>query len=197
MVAAHEPGTLEGVIEVSGPHGVRQVVAELVRDSTGAVLRAPRHTVETVETDVPVETVPVGIEQRREYVRAPVRLAVRGMVLPDGVEMLSQIDDGEAELSGHSSGLSGAGLALHWDHDGSSCAPSVAPAPGRRLYLELSMPTGHQRRGALVQTVAEVVASGPDGVQVRFVDLAPIDRERLIALVFQVQRRELARRDSR
>lgn len=184
MVAAQEVGAVSGALEVPGPQGVGRVAAQLVRDVSGAVLRA---------APVRVGSAAVPLVQRREQVRAPVRLVVRGMLLPEGLDRVSDLADGEAELSGHSSDLSGSGLALRWDCG----APTDPPGLGRRLYLELDMPQGHQRRGALVQVVAEVVASGPAGVQVRFVDLAPIDRERLIALVFQVQRSELARRGSR
>lgn len=184
MVPAAASGVVRGVLELAGPLGLLRVDAELVQDGAGAVLRAPA-TAEAgagrPDSSRQVSAREALLVQRRSHVRAPVRLTVRAIVL-DGTGT-----DGDQELSGHSTDLSGAGLALAWD-EGSRPRP---PEASQRLYLELSLPLGDP-----VAAVVEVVASSREGVQARFVDLAPIDRERLIALVFQVQRRYLARRNA-
>lgn len=60
---------------------------------------------------------------------------------------------------------------------------------GARVFVELQLPDA-----GLVPAVVRVVAGDDQRVRVAFVDVAPIDVERLVALVFRVQREQLAER---
>jgi hypothetical protein len=119
-------------------------------------------------------------EQRRDDVRGELHLPVRAAAL-----------DGQAEhafggrvVLGHTLDVSAGGARLD--------LPGLAATldEGCRLYLEGELPDGQ-----LAPAVVSVVCHEPGGpVRVRFVDVAPIDRERLVRLVFEAERRLLAER---
>jgi PilZ domain len=119
-------------------------------------------------------------EQRRDDVRGELHLPVRVAAL-----------DGHGEeafhgrvIVGHTLDVSAGGARL--DLPGLSATLSE----GCRLYLEGELPGGQ-----LAPAVVSVVHHEPSGpVRVRFVDLAPVDRERLVRLVFEAERRLLAER---
>jgi c-di-GMP-binding flagellar brake protein YcgR len=64
---------------------------------------------------------------------------------------------------------------------------------GCRLYTEIELP-GSQVAPAVVAVVRH---SPPGPAQVKFLDVAPVDRERIVRLVFEAERRLLAERRSR
>jgi hypothetical protein len=119
-------------------------------------------------------------EQRRDDVRGELHLPIRAAAL-----------DGPAEeafrgrtVVGHTLDVSAGGARLD--------LPGLAGALGKgcRLYLEGELPGGE-----LAPAVVTVVRHEPSGaVRVRFVDIAPLDRERLVRLVFEAERRLLAER---
>lgn len=139
---------------------------------------------------------PADVGQRRGDVRGEVHLPVRVAAL-----------DGRAEqalhglvLTGHTLDVSAGGARL--------ALPGLrrAPVVGARLYVEIELPDA-ELAPAVVSVVAGDGAGGslpPAGtagtpaaagvVQVRFADLAPLDRERLVRLVFAAERRLLAER---
>ena len=109
--------------------------------------------------------------------------------------------DGRAEqalhglvLTGHTLDVSAGGARL--------ALPGLTRAPvvGARLYVEIELPDA-ELAPAVVTVVAGDGAGGTPAadttagvVQVRFADLAPLDRERLVRLVFAAERRLLAER---
>ena len=138
---------------------------------------------------------PADVGQRRDDVRGEVHLPVRVAALDGRAEQAL----GGVVLTGHTLDVSAGGARLG--------LPGLRRAPlvGARLYVEVELPDGE-----LAPAVVRVV--GPDGaaptratavvpagtseriVRVRFVDLAPLDRERLVRLVFAAERRLLAER---
>ena len=166
MAAASAGDVLVGQVEMAGPVGLLRWDAELVREGRGMVIRAAGSGATPT------------LLQRREHTRADVSLSVRGAVLAGEVA-----DDLEETLRGESVNVSGGGLSLRWDD------PASVQVPGTRLYLELRTPDD-----VLVPTVAQVVSAEPGFARVRFLDIAPVDTERLVALVFDSQRRALASR---
>jgi PilZ domain len=128
------------------------------------------------------------IEQRRENVRAIVRMPFSGAVLEDGAPSsrvqagLRLVEGGSTPVTGTTRTVSGGGLSLE--------LPGAARlSPGTMLYLELELPAGD-----LAPAVVRVI--GQDGaiVRARFVDISALNRERLVRLVFTRQRVDLAER---
>jgi hypothetical protein len=66
---------------------------------------------------------------------------------------------------------------------------NVGLVPGARIYLELGLPGGD-----LALAVMSVIDQRGPRVRASFVDISPLDRERLVRLVFKRQRAELADR---
>jgi hypothetical protein len=122
-------------------------------------------------------------EQRRDDVRGELHLPVRVAALDargEGV-LHGQV------LTGHTLDVSAGGARLD--------LPGLAESlpPGCRLYLESELPDGE-----LAPAVVAVVRHRTgETVRVRFLDLAPLDRERLVRLVFEAERRLLAERRAR
>jgi len=170
-VLADVHGAGRGRLELPGPVGLVQVEAELVVQHHGLFLCS-------------VDSAPAHLVQRRAHTRAVVDLPVRGAVLTPGSPGGSTTPTGEREeldeldeqMRGRTLSMSAGGLAVHWDH-----APHLAP--GARLFLELRMPDG-----VPVPVVVSVVAARRYHARVRFLDIAPVDTERLVGLVFQAQR---------
>lgn len=129
------------------------------------------------EADSAPEPVPA-LQQRREYVRAAVRLPLRGAA----VDAVSRNAVAEAVLTGSTVSVSAGGVCA--ELRSASTIPTAA-----RLYLELELPGGQ-----LAPTVVSVVEGSAGWLRAQFVDIAPIDRERLVRLVFARQREELAQR---
>lgn len=113
--------------------------------------------------------------QRRSHVRVKVELPVRAALL----EPRPGVPE---EFSGHTMSIGGGGVALAWDI-------SLPVGEGTRMFLELQLPDD-----LLIPAVVTVVAGQGRCHRVRFLDIAPIDVERLIALVFRTQRQLLAQR---
>ena len=121
-------------------------------------------------------------EQRRDDVRGELHLPVRVAALDAPAE---QAFRGRV-VAGHTLDVSAGGARLD--------LPGLATPLGEgvRLYLEGELPGGE-----LAPAVVSVVRHEPTGpVHVRFLDLAPVDRERLVRLVFEAERRLLAERRS-
>ena len=148
--------------------------AELVKSEGVFLLRAPGLRTAALE------------EQRRENVRALIRLPLRGTVLtasdsptrPRGDEQVS----GDIQLSGVTRTVSGGGISVELEEQS-------GVVPGTTIYIELEMPSGE-----LAPAVLTVVEQEGPTVRARFVDISPLDRERLVRLVFTRQRAELAER---
>jgi hypothetical protein len=117
--------------------------------------------------------------QRRQDIRGRVSLPVRAAALDAAAErvLADQVVEGVTlDVSG-----GGVGVDLH---------PRSESTPyGARLYVEISLPEGN-----VMPAVVAVVELSDRRLHGRFVDIAPIDRERLVRLVFEEQRRELLAR---
>jgi hypothetical protein len=117
--------------------------------------------------------------QRRQDIRGRVSLPVRAAALDAAAErvLADQIVEGVTlDISG-----GGVGVDLH---------PRSDPTPyGARLYVEITLPGG-----MLMPAVVSVVELSDRRLHGRFVDIAPIDRERLVRMVFEQQRLALADR---
>ncbi len=116
-----------------------------------------------------------GVEDVRGEVHLPVRVAAL---------------DGRAEqalhglvLTGHTLDVSAGGARL--------ALPGLRTPPvvGARLYVEIELPDAELAPG---RGRGRPAADG--ALQVRFLDLAPLDRDRLAGLVFEAERRLLAER---
>jgi hypothetical protein len=169
---------MTGLLElatVGGP--VVRLPARLAVVDGAVVLQAGR-------SDAPTGVAPAAdVPQRRVDVRAEVHLPVRAAAVDRRGEGVLR----GAVLAGHTLDVSagGARLDLPALHDvlGGGC----------RLYTEIELP------GGLVApaVVAVVRHALPGPAQVRFLDVAPVDRERIVRLVFEAERRLLAERRSR
>lgn len=171
-------------IDVVTEAGVLRLDAEIVHSGGMFVVRAPGLRTAAVT------------EQRRENVRAAISMAVRGTVLSTGAEPAAEPvtrHDGPAGprkvLEGTTSTVSAGGL----------CVVFGALPPGARdgaqLYLELTMPSG-DLAPAVVSVVQRKPVEGGVLARVRFLDISPLDSERLVRMVFARQRSELAERRS-
>jgi hypothetical protein len=176
LAAELAPGPV--VAEFSTDHGPLRLDAEIVQGEGSFLLRAPGLRTAAM------------VEQRREDVRALVRLPLRGTVL-SAVATRSQatedIDARSAEtagvmLAGTTETVSGGGISVELPDQ-----PGVTP--GMTIYVELVMPGGD-----LAPAVLTVIDHDGPTVRARFVDISPLDRERLVRLVFTRQRADLAER---
>jgi hypothetical protein len=182
-VAALQAADLTGrtaVVEFPTDHGTVRLDAEIVQADGSFLLRAPGLRTAAI------------VEQRREDVRALVRLPLRGTVLaaasaPTRSQATEDIDarpDGAVGvvLAGTTETVSGGGVSLALED-----APGIVT--GTTIYLELGMPGGD-----LAPAVLTVIDHQGATVRARFVDISPLDRERLVRLVFTRQRADLAER---
>jgi len=164
MVLGHGDGRLQLATDA----GLVELDAHLVASDGQLVLRAGK-------------AAPGGavvVQQRRADVREGLELGLRGAALDAlGHDALT-----EAAIDGSTVSVSAGGLQARVE------ATLDAPA-GARLYLELELPGGQ-----LVPCVVSVVELGGGLLRARFVDIAPVDRERLVRLVFTEQRIRLAER---
>jgi PilZ domain len=122
-------------------------------------------------------------EQRRGNVRGELHLPLRATAVDArGDDVLHG-----GVLGGHTLDVSAGGARVDLPDLGCRLPNGV------RLYLEIEMPGGQ-----LAPVVVTVVRSEGGGVvQVRFDDIAPVDREQLVRLVFEAERRLLAERRAR
>jgi len=177
LAAAGRPGKVTGVLEVAGPAGgTLRLPARLALAGEGLVLEAGR-------ADEPTGTLADPQQgQRRQDVRGELHLPVRVAALDARGEQALH----GAVLAGHTLDVSAGGARLELP------GLRTAPAPGSRLYAELTLPAD-----GLAPAVVEVVQQAHRALQVRFLDLAPLDRDRLARLVFEAERRLLAERRRR
>jgi hypothetical protein len=176
LAALQAAGLSSGTTPVEFPteHGVLRLDAELVQSDGGFLLRAPGLRTAAM------------IEQRRENVRGVVELPVRGTVLGTGSSRTHSSpgpDEGaDVDLEGVTRTVSGGGISAEVQVTGQF-------GPGTRIYVELRLPSGE-----LAPAVMTVLEQAGSTVRASFVDISPLDQERLVRLVFTRQRAELADR---
>ncbi len=158
---------VRGTVEVQTPMGVVTCEAEVVHVESGVHSGMVLRSVR----DSAVHQV-----QRRSHVRVAVDLPLRAAALAGGRPGCPE------EFSGRTVSIGGGGVSIAWDQ-------AVPLTLGARVFVELQLPDA-----GLVPAVVRVVAGDDQRVRVAFVDVAPIDVERLVALVFRVQREQLAER---
>jgi hypothetical protein len=157
-----------GVIEVSTPTGLAQLDVHLsLLDGTLALRPGPAGGAILL--------------QRREDVREAVRLPLRAAA----VDAVGRGVLADAVVAGATTTISAGGISAEVDTD-----LGVSPS-GTRMFVELELP------GPLVVPAVVAIVDQDGCLRGRFVDIAPIDRERLVRLVFAAQRRELAERRRR
>ncbi len=180
LAPAGRVAAVAGVLELAAPAGGTVRLPARLAIAEGALVLEAGRAGEPTGTFTPVEG-----QQRRDDVRGEVHLPVRVAALDGRAEQALR----GSVLVGHTLDVSagGARLALR--------GTATPPEPGARLYVEVELPDGD-----LAPAVVAVVAgengggAGEVAVHVRFVDLAPLDRERLVRLVFEAERRLLAQR---
>ncbi len=170
-------GRVAGVVELAGPAGgTVRLPARLALGEDGLVLHAGLAGEPTGTLAEPGEA------QRRQDVRGEVHLPVRVAALDGRAEQALS----GAVLAGHTLDVSAGGTRLALP------GLTATPAAGARLYVELTLPGD-----TLAPAVVEVVTGTGRDLQARFLDLAPVDRDRLARLVFEAERRLLAERRRR
>jgi len=156
----------DGVLEVATDTGMFSVAAHL-RLADGVLELRPG------SSSAPA------LKQRRQDVRGRVNLPLRAAAVDAAAEQAFA----DAIVEGVTLDVSAGGVGIDL-HPRSSLTPY-----GSRLYLELSLP-----EGPLVPAVVAVVELSDRRLHGRFLDIAPVDRERLVRMVFDEQRRELKAR---
>lgn len=156
-----------GPADLPTPAGVVRCEAHLVLEDGRIMLRSGQGVGGQLE-----------LRQRREDVRGPVSLPLRGAVLRGR----AGDDPGEAGFEGVTGTISAGGLSAE-------VQPDLQVPSGSRLYVELELPDG-----PLVPAVLAVVERSGESLRAQFVDISPADRERLVKLVFAEERRRLATR---
>ena len=156
----------DGVLEVATDTGMFSVAAHL-RLADGVLELRPG------SSSAPA------LKQRRQDVRGRVTLPLRAAAVDAAAEQAFA----DAIVEGVTLDVSAGGVGIDL-HPRSSLTPY-----GSRLYLELSLP-----EGPLVPAVVAVVELSDRRLHGRFLDIAPVDRERLVRMVFDEQRRELKAR---
>lgn len=168
-----------GVLELAGPAGGTVRLPARLAVADGALVLEAGCAGEPTGTLTALEG-----RQRRDDVRGEVHLPVRVAALDARAEEALR----GVVAGGHTLDVSAGGARIGLS------GPARPPAPGARLYLEVELPDG-ELAPAVVAVVATAPLTGGDlAVHVRFVDLAPLDRERFVRLVFEAERRLLAQR---
>ena len=156
--------------------GVIEIATDTGLFSAPAYLRATAGILELVPGSCDAPALP----QRRGDVRGKVSLPLRAAAADSAAERAL----GDTVLEGVTTDISAGGLSI-------DLHPRSTPTPrGARLYLELTLPDGE-----LVPTIVSVVQLCDRRLHAQFIDIAPVDTERLAHLVFQQLRRELATRN--
>lgn len=164
-------------------------VLELSRDG-GGLIRLPARLglvdgsllLQAGHAGPPARTARPDAGQRRGNVRGELHLPIRAAALDARGEELLQ---GQV-FQGHTLDVSAGGARID--------LPDLTRplGAGVRLYLEIELP--EEELAPVVVTVVQHEAGS--WAQVRFDDIAPRDRERLVRLVFEAERRLLAERRS-
>jgi hypothetical protein len=177
LAPAGRPGRIAGVLELAGPTGgTVRLPARLALSEDGLVLEAGR-------ADEPTGTLADPQQgQRRQDVRGELHLPVRVAALDGRGERALH----GAVLAGHTLDVSAGGARFQL------AGLRTPPESGSRLYAEMTLPGE-----TLAPAVVEVVRYAERALQVRFLDVAPLDRDRLAGLVFEAERRLLAERRRR
>jgi hypothetical protein len=165
---------ISGVAEFSTDAGLLRRDADLVPGQGSLILRRASLRVAALS------------EQRREHVRGPLSLPVRGALLSTPAihgRREAARREGEPMLTGETTDVSAGGLGVRL-----SGLPASLTT-GDRVYLELQLPNGE-----LAPAVAMVLERDGDLLRTELVDVSALDRERLVRLVFALQRKHLARR---
>jgi hypothetical protein len=165
------------LVEFPTESGMLGLDAEIVHADGTFLLRAPGLRAAAL------------VEQRRENVRALVRLPLRGTVL--AAQAPATRAQANQDIAYGGPGVALAGITESVSGGGISLALEGADevAPGATIYLEIGMPGGD-----LAPAVLTVLDQDGMVLRARFVDISPLDRERLVRLVFTQQRAELAER---
>jgi PilZ domain len=168
----------DGVLEATTPSGPVSVAAHLrMRDGVLALCAGTAGTGGRAGT-AGVPAAPA-LQQRRDDVRGRLGLPLRATAADAAAERAFSTGVVEGITLDVSAG--GLGVDLH---------PRSGRTPyGSRLYVELTVPGDR-----LVPAVVAVVDLSDRRLHGRFVDIAPVDREHLVRLIFAEQRRELAAR---
>lgn len=171
VLAPADPGLegLAGRVDLPTERGMLSVSAHLTLDGDGLRLR-------------PGSGTPL-LVQRRNDVRADVRLPVQAVSEQEVRLRPVEADTIEPTLSGLTVSLSAGGLGLRVEGE--------QPLPRRagRFYAELTLPGDR-----LVPVILDAVDADAGLLRARFERIAPGDREALVRLVFEQQRKELAAR---
>jgi hypothetical protein len=169
LVPLRALSTGDGVLEAATGDGPVSIAAHLRMEDGVLALRPGT-------SDTPA------LLQRRQDVRGRLALPLRATAADAAAERA--FSDGVVEGVTLDVSAGGLGVDLH---------PRSGPTPyGSRLYLELALPEDR-----LVPAVVSVVELSDRRLHGRFVDIAPVDREHLVRLIFAEQRRELAARRRR
>ncbi|GLY31613.1 PilZ domain-containing protein [Kineosporia sp. NBRC 101731] len=140
-------------------------------------------------------------DQRRENVRGPVNLEFRGTLMgrpdqtgvrrgpptrrplqPGSLAAMGPGPEAMATLIGVTTSISAGGLCADLEE-------SAPITPGVQIYGEVTLPGGD-----LVPVLMIVLEETRKGFRAEFTDISPIDRERLVRLVFNRERTERANR---
>jgi len=156
----------DGVLEVTTPGGLLQIPAHLSFDDGVLSLR-------------PGTSAEPALHQRRGDVRGRLLLPLRATPADAAAHRVFA----DAVVEGVTLDVSAGGLAVDV-HPRSGRTPH-----GSRLYVELHLP-----QDRVVPSVVTVVDLADRRLHGRFVDIAPVDREHLVGLIFSQQRRDLAGR---
>jgi len=176
-------GTGTAMIEFPTELGPVSLIAELVEAEGIFMLRSPGLRTAAL------------LEQRRENVRGVVQLPLRGTLLSSlaagtrsqAVAEQFGSDDVAVDLHGVTQTVSGGGISA----DLAGLAGLAGFVAGSKIYVEIGLPGGD-----LAPAVMTVLEHDGDTVRAEFLDISPLDRERLVRLVFARQRVELAERRS-
>ena len=160
---------LAGRVDLPTERGILNVSAHLTLDGDGLRLR-------------PGSGEPL-LVQRRQDVRADVRLPVQAVSEQEVRLRPVDADTVEPTLNGTTVSLSAGGLGLRVADD------ELLPPRSGRFYAELTLPGDR-----LVPAILDAVDADAGVLRARFERIAPGDREALVRLVFEQQRRELAAR---
>ncbi len=173
-----------GALELATPSGPLRCEAHLSVGDGGLLLLRPGPG-DTSAAVAGAASTPLPL-QRRQDVRGPLSLPLRGAVLGRAGAPGEHDEAVDTTFEGVTWSVSAGGLGA------ALSAADVPLPPGARLYVELELPAG-----PLVPAVLAVAQRREAHLHAGFLDIAPADRERLVRLVFAEERRRLAQRHGR
>lgn len=182
------------VVELKTETGAVEVEVEMVHTAGDLMLRSRSRQASRAIRAAALS------DQRRQDVRGPVRLEFRGMVLATSPVaatgsrrrtpgLLAAAGPGEgavADLVGATTSISAGGVRVQLEPD------VPVPSVGDPLYGEITLPVGD-----IVPALLTVVEVTESGFRAGFVDISPLDSERLVRLVFHRERSDLRTRSRR